>query len=234
MASKWWVLAIFAIGVSTVACGEKSIRLDPMVVSTLSAQKEVVAIHYLPEEFTAKTPEVRNAGNAGMMFGAIGGAIAGAAQTSAAKEAGRQLVTDYGLEDPILRVKKSFLGWATSGGYVRHVRQEPQAHSENIDRLKKTFSTEYMFDFKTTGWSLGPAGVMSQDNYNVRYEGRARLLSFPEGKIEWQGICSAEGKTDAPPPTLLRLVAKSGAILKELLESAADACVEQLKNGFSG
>lgn len=227
-------LVVFVIGVFMVACGEKHIRLDPMVLNTLSAQKEIVAIHYLPEDFTAQTPEVRKAGSAGMMFGAVGGAIAGAAQASAAKEAGKEIVSDYSLEDPIKRVKKSFLEWAANGAHVSGVRLEQQPLSrDGIEQLRKTFSSGYVFDFKTTGWSLGPAGVMSQDNYNVRYEARARLLSFPEGKITWQGTCSTQGKTEAPAPTILRLVANSGAILKGLLESAADACVDQLRNDFS-
>ena len=81
-------LALVIIATLLIACSEKEIRIDPAMHGMLATQQEIVAIHYSPAPFTAQTPEVRNAASAGMLFGALGGAIAGAVQASEAKQAG--------------------------------------------------------------------------------------------------------------------------------------------------
>ena len=49
------------IGTLLIACSEKTIRMNPTTQSVLTAEQEIVAIHYAPPPFTAQTPEVRNA-----------------------------------------------------------------------------------------------------------------------------------------------------------------------------
>lgn len=97
--------------------------------------------------------------------------------------------------------------------------------------LIKQFQKGLVFDFRTTTWSLTPL-LLNMHHYHVQFTGRARLLSFPEGKIEWQGTCEAEGKMEQGAPTLLQLVANSGTLLKEQLMSASESCSEQLERQF--
>jgi hypothetical protein len=219
------------IGILLVACSEKEIRINSSTQSLITTQQEITAIHYSPPPFPAQTPEVRNAASAGTMFGALGGAIAGAIQAGEAKQVGRQLVKDYGLEDPILKVKKSFLDAVSSSSTFHSLNSVEDALVDD-DRasLKKQFQKGLVFDFKTTSWSLNPT-LFSPNNYRVQYTGRARLLSFPDGNIEWQGVCESEGNS---APTLLQLVAHSGAILKSQLTSTADSCSKQLERQFMG
>lgn len=217
------------IGVLLVACTEKEIRINPATQSVLTTQQEIIAIHYSPPPFAAQTPEVRNAASAGTMFGAIGGAIAGAIQAGEAKQVGSQLVKDYGLEYPILKVKKSFLDAVSRSSTLHNLNSVEEALVDD-DRasLKKQFQKGLVFDFKTTSWSLNPL-LLTPNNYHVQYIGRARLVSFPDGNIEWQGVCESEGDS---APTLLQLVAHSGAILKSQLTSTADSCSKQLERQF--
>ena len=228
-------LTIVIIAILLTACAEKEIRIDPAIQGMLAMQQEIVAIHFPPAPFTAQTPEVRNAASAGMLFGAIGGAIAGAVQASEAKQAGSQLVKDYGLEDPILKIKRSFLDAVSRSSNIHNVNSVQEALADDdLASLKRKFQNAFVFDFKTISWSLNPAGPLSPNNYRVYYTGRARLLSFPEGKIEWQGVCEAEGKIEDSAPTLLQLVANSGAVLKSQLNSTSDLCSEQLERQFMG
>lgn len=226
--------ALVMIGTLLAACSEKEIRINSATQSILAAQQEIAAIHYSPSPFTAQTPEVRNAASAGMLFGAIGGAIAGAIQEGEAQQVGSQLVKDYGLEDPILKIKRSFLDAVSRRLNLHNVNsvQEPLADDDRAS-LKKQFPKGLLFDFKTTAWSLNPL-PLSPNNYHVQYTGRARLLSFPDGNIEWQGVCEADGKIENSAPTLLQLVANSGAILKSQLASTSDSCSEQLERQFMG
>ncbi|MEK7237779.1 MAG: hypothetical protein AAB242_14210 [Nitrospirota bacterium] len=225
-------LELAMIGTLLVACSGQEIRINPATRSLLATQQEIVAIHYSPSPFAAQTPEVRNAASAGMLFGAIGGAIAGAVQAGEAKQVGSQLVRDYGLEDPILKIKRSFLDAISRSSNLDNLNSVQEALVDD-DRasLRKKFQKDFVFDFKTTAWSLNPL-PLSPNSYRVQYSGRARLLSFPEGKIEWQGECEADGKIENSAPTLLQLVANSGAILKSQLDSASDACSDQLERQF--
>ena len=232
MKSLILLLELAVIGTLLVACSGQEIRINPATKSLLSTQQEIAAIHYSPSSFVAQTPEVRNAGSAGMMFGALGCAIAGAIQAGEAKQVGSQLVKDYGLEDPVLKVKRSFIESVSRNSNLQNLKLVQEALvDDDRARLKNKFQENFVFDFKTTAWSLNPL-PLSPNNYRVQYSGRARLLSFPEGKIEWQGECEADGKIENSAPTLLQLVANSGAILKSQLDSASDACSEQLERQF--
>jgi len=235
MNSSLLPLGIVIIETLLPACSEKEIRIDPATQGMLATQQEIAAIHYPPAPFTAQTPEVRNAASAGMLFGAVGGAISGAVQASEAKQAGSQLVKDYGLEDPILKIKTSFLAAVSRSSNLHNLNSVQEAlPDDDLVSLKRNFRQGFIFDFKTTAWSLNPAGPLSPNNYRVHYAGRARLIRFPEGKIEWQGVCEADAKIEDSAPTLLQLVANSGAILKSQLNSASDACLEQLELQFMG
>lgn len=169
-----------------------------------------------------------------MMFGAVGGAVAGAIQAREAIESGRQVVTDYQLEDPMFKIKSSFLENLSRRQSLQNIKLLDEALiNDNLDVLKKQFQKGLIFDFKTTSWSLNSAGPLSPNTYRIYYTGRARLLRFPEGTIEWQSFCQSEGKIEDAAPTILQVVANSGAILKSQLGSAGDSCLHQFKKQFA-
>ena len=227
-------VGIATIGAMLGGCSGKEIKIDPTTRSILAGQQDIPAIHYVPPPFAAQTPEVRNAASAGMLFGAVGGAIAGAVQASEAERIGSQLVRDYGLEDPILKIKSSFLEGIARNSNIQNLFSAQDVFvDDDPGQLKKKFQKGFVFDFKTTSWSLTPV-PFGPNNYRVQYKGRARLLSFPDGKVEWQGVCETDGKIESSAPTLLQLVANSGASLKTQLSSTSDSCSEQLERQFMG
>lgn len=231
--SQYICVGIAAIAAILGGCSANEIKIGPTTRSLLAGQQEIAAIHYAPVPFSAQTPEVRNAASAGMLFGAVGGAIAGAVQASEAERIGSQLIRDYNLEDPILKIKRAFLDTVSRDSNIQSlISSQDVAADDDPGQLKKKFQKGFVFDFKTTSWSLNPL-PFSPNNYRVHYKGRGRLLSFPEGKVEWQGVCEADGKVEGSAPTLLQLVANSGAILKTQLGSTVEPCAEQLERQFS-
>lgn len=214
------------------SCSAKEIKMTSTMQERLR-NEEILAVHYAPSPFSAQTPEVRNAGSAGMMFGAIGGAVAGAIQAHEAEEAGRQLVTEYHLEDPMPKIKQSLLNNLTRRQSFHNFKSlDEELPSDDLDALKKKLQKGLVLDFKTTAWSLNPAGSLSQNTYRVHYAGRARLIRLPEGTVEWQSVCETDGKIEDSAPTLLQAVANSGAFLKSQLNSASESCVSQLELQF--
>ena len=227
--------AIFILAAtSLVACSEKTGAIDTRILSSMREQPEIVAIHYSPAPFSATTPEVRNAASAATLFGAVGGAVAAAIQAREAEQAGSEVVRDYNLQDPMLTIMHGFLERVVSNSTSPHVRQLQEAIArEHIDDLKREFYHGYIFDFKTTAWSMKQSGPLSPNHYRAYYTGRVRLLHFPEGKTEWQGTCEAEGKIENSAPTLLQLVSNSAAILKTQLDGISEACIDQLEQQFT-
>jgi hypothetical protein len=227
------VVCSLTVAILIAACSSNEIRIAPAVYGSLKNEQQILAVHYIPAQFSAHTPEVMNAGGAAMMFGAVGGAVAGAIQAREAEESGRQIVKDYGLEDPMLQIKRTFLESVSREQSLQNLQSLNEAlESDNPEALRERFRKGLVFDFKTTSWSLNQAGPLSPNTYRVYYEGRVRLLRLPEGVIEWQSFCQSEGKIEESAPTLLQVVANSGAILKSQLNSAADSCLRQIERQF--
>jgi hypothetical protein len=229
-------LRSFLLGLSVllVSCTSAEIRMNPQLKETLRVEQEILVVHYIASPFSAYTPEVRNAGSAGMMFGAVGGAIAGAIQASEAETAGSQLVKEYHLEDPMPKIKQSFVESTRRSQSLQNLKPLTEAlPSDDLDTLKVKLQGGYVLDFRTTAWSLTPSGPLSQNTYRVQYAGRARLLHLPEGTTEWQSVCETNGKIEDSAPTLLEVVADSGAFLKSQLDHAYRSCLAQFELQFT-
>ena len=104
---------------------------------------------------------------------------------------------------------------------------------DELDALKMKYPKGYVLDFKTTAWSLTISGPLSQNTYRLQYSGRARLLRLPEGTTEWQSVCQTNGKIEDSAPTLLQVVADSGAFLKSQLDHAYKSCLAQFEMQFT-
>ena len=232
MSSPFFPFGLMLLGIQLIACSGKTIHISAETQNMLAAQQEITAIHYAPSPFLAEPPEVRHTALGAEQFGIVGAVIAGRAQATEAKQVGSQLMKDYNLEDPILKTKRSFLDGVSRRLNLQniHLVQDPLLDDDRASLIKQ-FEKGLVFDFKTTTWSLTPL-LLNMHHYHVQFTGRARLLSFPEGKIEWQGTCEAEGKMEQGAPTLLQLVANSGTLLKEQLMSASESCSEQLERQF--
>src|SRR5437588_5655025 len=82
-------------------CSPKYVQLDQQERSRLKEEQSIRVVHYEPPSLGLRTP---GAAMAGSMFGAVGGAIAGATMLSA----GDQMRQDYHVENPSLLLKRKF------------------------------------------------------------------------------------------------------------------------------
>lgn len=220
-------LAFVAILLLMVGCAPSLIKMEKEEIARLKDQPEIQAVHYPAPTFTITT-----AGQIAVasLFGIIGGAIVGAS----IEAEGKRLTKEYALEDPSVRVKDRFIAALGTGLELRNFRSlnEPLA-SDDLTELRTKFAGTMLIDFQTTNWAAG-YHLPDTSRYRILYAVRARLIRPEESKIVWQGFCSFKGEDAATSPTLDELKANSGALLKEKLKEAADACADQLLAQFSG
>ena len=97
-----------------------------------------------------------------MMFGAVGGAIAGAMQASKAEKAGGHLVREYHLEDPMPKVKQAFVGNLVHEHSFQNIRSlDDVLANDNVDALKKKFEKDCSLTLRRLpGHSAWPAHLV--------------------------------------------------------------------------
>lgn len=166
--------------------------------------------------------------------GGGGGALGAVLSMGLYESAGDKMANEYALKDPALRLQSRFLTSLEkdTGSKESRIVQEPPG-GESIEELKRTFGKGMVLDFKTTQWLLFYYPT-DWSHYRIAYSARGRLVRLEEPKIIWQGTCEVIGQDPKTSPTMDELVANNGALLKQKINEAADACAEQLWDHFSG
>lgn len=159
------------------------------------------------------------------LFGPVAGVVVGLQAESEGKERTARL----GIPDPSAQVRDALVRRLTGAGMLRNVELAARAPSDDgIDDLRAAGLRPLVLDSKTVGWSLMYYGT-SWGRYRVVYVGRARLLDVDAGKTLWQGRCEIKGPDDpAASPTLEEFRQPDGRVLREKIEEAVTACVEEL------
>lgn len=144
------------------------------------------------------------------------------------------MANEYALEDPALRLQSRFLSSLEKELGIKDIRIFQKSPSgESIDELKGMIGKGMVLDFKTTQWMLFYYPT-DWSHYRIAYAARGRLVRLEEPKIIWQGTCEFIGQDPKTSPTMAELVANNGALLKQRINEAADACAEQLWSHFLG
>src|SRR5215831_4247685 len=185
----------------------------------------VKAIHYSGSPFQVMTGTAK----VGMMAGGLLGGGFAAFQT---ESTGDEMRKDYSLDDPILRVKAHFLTEVRTSlrlDTIDSVQTLPS--SSDMDDLRAAFSKGTLFDFQSTNWHLTdyPLGY-----YRIEYRARARLIRRDDSRVLWEGACNFAGKEPTVSMTLDDFKANNAAILRQSLNEAPDACVQELLSQFLG
>ena len=212
------VLAILA------GCAPKSIQMDQAARESLSGVQEIKVLYYEPPDLQVPSNPVPK-----IFFGAIGGAVAAVVVQSR----GQQMVKEYGLSDPMIRVKNGFVLSVQALFNKANLTEVTSPHKEdNLDKLKVEFHQGLFLDFKTTKWGILTHQL--QGYHYVAYQGRARFVQIPEEKVIWQGVCDLEEKDDTNMPHITELEANNGALLKEYLTKLTTSCEAELIRQLSG
>lgn len=192
--------------------------------ASLEGQPLTVVYHPQPS-FTAS-----NAGKvaAGSLFGAIGGAIAGASMNSA----GNEIVATYSVQDPAAAIA-SRLGPAYGSHLRASVTQSASAPSsdEPAQLSQQAGGTGAVFDVRTLSWMFQYFPT-NWTHYRVVYAARARLIDARSGQVIGQAPCNYQSNDEAGAPTYDELLANNAAILKAALAKAAENCANEFERAM--
>ena len=147
-----------------------------------------------------------------------------------AKEAGRGLVSEQGVQDPKLIIT-SALSRALEERYnVKVIRPEIETSSDDPGSVSDQFSNNiaYVLDVRTTNWYFAPINVWSS-GYVVRYTTIVSIIEKRTRSVVAQAACDKYSDLSNKAPTYDALVANDAALLKTILAASASACAEQIK-----
>lgn len=149
------------------------------------------------------------------------------------KNEGKRVMQEYPQTDPVLRVKEGFLASLDSDLEMKNVIDVHEVLADGgIDDLKARFKTGAVFEFKTIKWGLT---FTRWSHFRVMYSAAGRLVRLENDEVLWQGSCRfIEGEPEPNRPTLEEFVANNGALLRAKLLEAADQCMQQLFDQFTG
>lgn len=216
-AMKCLTLAALALALGGCASAAKTVKAPDSELAVARGQPLIVVTHEKPS-FSAMTA---NKVAMGSLFGAVGGAIAGASMASA----GDEIVASNGIEDPAK---------AISGRLANHYAARLQPASiQHIGGPAPEQPTELaafvggkgvVADVKTLGWMFGyfPS---SWGKYRVMYNARVRLIDASSGKVIGQVPCNFTSDEDSDlAPDYDQLLYNGAALLKSKLGTAALHC----------
>lgn len=132
---------------------------------------------------------------------------------------GASMISELGLEDPVVRVKERVLV-ALEGSYkIPNVIRVAQPVNRLASDTKSM--SGLLFEVRTIKWGI--------DNNRVKYAAGVRVVRLADNVTLWDAVCNdAIVDKDKPSPTADALRADKGALLKAKLNQAADACADQL------
>ena len=187
--------------------------------------KSIVVVQHERPAFTAMT-----AGKVatGAMFGALGGAIAGASMVSA----GNKIVDENHMEDPAAKLAQSIATDLSvfDGLTVRESNGVVAKTTEPADLVKLYPGNDLILDVFTTQWSFGyfPA---NWSHYKIFYAVKLRLIRASDSKVLAEGFCNRGNEQSVDgAPTYDELLANSATLLKQRLADESQACGKELKD----
>jgi hypothetical protein len=151
------------------------------------------------------------------------------------------VLTLTGIEAPLDRIRERAVARLTGPlGYPAVLRQPPAMVADaSVDSLRASIKAPLVLDFGTRSWGLGNlaehGGAPKPDDLiYTHHHVRARLVRLSDGQILWRAICGLRGYPNDQAVKYSDLVANGGAILREKLNVAADACANELVEFFQG
>jgi hypothetical protein len=226
MLRRFGIFVLAAITVS--AC--TSIRDVPLERSDVSKieGKEIAIVKRPMPDFGAMTADKMAAAG---MFGAIGGAIAGAATISA----GNSLVRENHIPDPAYEIAEEI---AHSMEAKYGAKYAGIGSSVITDDEPSSVSTAYKavplaLDVKTYNWGF-TYFPMSWNTYRVVYHSRLRLIDTNTAVVMAEGGCSRVPEKTDDAPTYDQLIENGASRLKAEIEKAARFCAAQFSAKYLG
>lgn len=157
------------------------------------------------------------------------GPIAGVVVGIQAQNEGKEAVARLAMPDPAAQIRDRLTQRLAADGSLRDVRRAASSpRDDGFDDLRSAGLRPLVLDVKTIGWNLLYYGS-NWGRYRVVYVGRARFLNVDAGSTLWEARCESKGPEDpAASPTLDEFRQPDGRVLREKIEAAISACVDEL------
>ena len=204
------------------------IKMEKGGIENLKSQSNIIAVHYKPAPFRLVTEGTTMASRIGVLFGAVGGAIGAGATINRIESAGQEMVQNYALQDPVLRVEEQILSVLNTKYRLNNIRVIPETIAEeNFESFRKQHGAGIIIDLMTVNWGVG-SFPFDSSHYRTPLFVRVRLVDLNDSMVLWQGSCRVmEDKTD-DSPDIDEIKADNGALLKKMLIASADICAKQI------
>lgn len=219
-----WIIAVAAIS----SCASiRDLPIDPSASSKL-AGKEVVVVKRPMPDFAAMT--VDKMAGAGL-FGAIGGAIAGALMI----QAGNSLVKDNSISDPAYEVAQEIAQGLEAKYFVKYAGLGAALiTADDTSSISMAYKAAGLaLDVKTTNWGFVYL-PFNWGRYRVIYGARLRLIETANDGVLVEGKCSSRPEISNDALTYDELLENHADRLKSELQKAAKLCVEQFSTKYLG
>lgn len=202
------------------ACAPAPIKLTTDTAQSLKGA-HVQVVHFDAADFAIFT--TTNA-----TFGPIG-------MVTAVSE-GNAMVREDGIDDPSAYIGHSLAERLGKTYQFSGITDLPQPHSTKDDDPAYASSVAHdglVIDVRSYMWSFIYFPT-HWGKYQPLYSARARIIDAKTGVVVGQQICQIKDSDSDTAPTYDELVADKGAILKEQIRKAADACVTQIADKILG
>jgi len=205
----------------------QNLPIDQGVANNLFGKQLVVVKREIPD-FGAMTPGRMAAGS---LFGAIGGAVAGASMVSA----GNTLVQDNQIPDPSYEIAEE-IGRAMEAKYgLKYIGIGTIiVKDDNSASVAAAYRpTILALDIRTYNWGFAYL-PFNWNRYRVLYHARLRLIDTAGDKVIAEGGCSRFSAETSDPPNYDELVENGAIRLKSELKQAAKFCVHEFGVKYLG
>jgi hypothetical protein len=187
--------------------------------------KSIIVVQHERPSFTAMTAGKMAVGG---LFGAVGGAVAGASIVSA----GNKIVDENHVEDPTPQLAHAIAtDLAVFDDLTVHESKGVIAKTSDPAELVKLYpGNDLILDVYTTMWSFGYFPT-NWSHYKVFYAVKLRLIRASDSKVLAEGFCNRGNEQTADSaPTYDELLANNASLLKHRLGDLSQACGKELKD----
>jgi hypothetical protein len=219
------VVALVASTLAMASCA--STNLQPLNGTALRAThpRTIVTTRLAPPDF------VPGGGGAGAVvaFGLIG--VIAEASIHAQ---GVALVARDGIEDPATSIRSELAGVLARKYGLQEVSGEniPAKGIRQTQLAVAMQDADLVLDVRTTDWGLKRSGRAG--GYDVTYAGRMKLVDSRTGTVIAQGPCQSPPVDPELAPSYETILANGGTVLKAMLASAAESCVDEFRSRIIG
>jgi hypothetical protein len=205
----------------------RDLPIDQGVISTLSG-KSIITVKRTMPGFSAMTADKMAAGS---LFGAIGGAVAGASMI----RSGNALVRENNIPDPAYEIAERIARAMETKYDITYAGiSDAEITDDDVSKLAAFHKrTSFALDIRTINWGF-LYYPLYWTRYRVIYAARMRLIDTNSAGVLAEGGCySLRDKIDTAP-TYEELLENGASRLKAEIEDAVIDCAQEFSTKHLG